>query len=80
MYDFLVSLWRTLVPTLVGLVGGQLARVGFHIDDAQLTAWMTAAFTTAYYAAFRALEKRHANWGWFLGIARPPAYAKPEAG
>ncbi|MFG3050310.1 hypothetical protein ACGFZP_05050 [Kitasatospora sp. NPDC048239] len=79
MYDFLVSVWRTVVPTLVGLVGAQATRLGFHVEDAQLTAWLTVAFSTVYYAAFRRLEQLRPGWGWFLGIARPPAYARPDA-
>ncbi|MFE2106629.1 hypothetical protein ACFXAF_12290 [Kitasatospora sp. NPDC059463] len=74
MYEFLVSLWRTVVPTLVGLAAGQAARLGFDLDDAQVTAWLTVGFTTVYYAAFRALERVRPGWGWFLGIARPPSY------
>lgn len=79
MYDFLVSLWRTLIPLIVGAVGGQLARLGFDIDDTQLTTWLSVGFTTVYYAAFRALEQKRPGWGWFLGIARPPAYTPAKA-
>ncbi|GAA2456866.1 hypothetical protein [Streptomyces macrosporus] len=80
VYDFLASLWRTLVPYLVGVVGVQLARLGIELDDASLTAALTAGFGTVYYALFRALEQ-HAGrgWGWFLGLARPPHYEASTA-
>lgn len=78
MYDFLASLWRTAVPVIVGTLVAWLAHAGLHVDSAAATAWLTAAFTGVYYALFRLAEQRlGVGWGWFLGLARPPAYTAP---
>jgi hypothetical protein len=78
LYAYLASLWRTVVPLLVGTVAAWLAHAGLHVDSAMATAWLTAAFGSVYYAAFRLAELHLGKgWGWFLGLARPPAY--PDA-
>ena len=78
LYDYLASLWRTVVPLLVGTLAAWLAHAGLHVDSAAATAWLTAAFTGVYYALFRLAEAHLGSaWGWFLGLARPPAYTKP---
>jgi hypothetical protein len=75
IYDWLVSLWRTVVPYIVGYVAVALARIGITIDDATLTASLVLAFGSLYYALFRFLEQRAGRgWGWLLGLARPPQY------
>lgn len=74
-YDWLASLWRTLVPAIVGFAGVQLARLGVHLDDGTLTSALTVGFGTVYYAVFRLAEQHLGRgWGWFLGLARPPQY------
>ncbi|GGS82085.1 hypothetical protein [Streptomyces griseoviridis] len=81
IYDWLASLWRTLVPYAVGFAGVQLARLGITLDDATLTAALTGAFGTVYYALFRLLEQKAGRaWGWFLGLARPPHYPDKHGG
>jgi len=80
VYDWLASLWRTLVPYAVGLAAVQLARLGIDLDDATVTAALTGGFGTVYYALFRLAEQRLGPaWGWFLGLARPPQYPRPTA-
>lgn len=75
VYDTLASLWRTAVPIVVGTVVALLAHAGIGVDSAAATAWLTAAFSAAYYAVFRLLEAHVSPaWGWLLGLARPPAY------
>jgi hypothetical protein len=75
LYDYLASLWRTVVPLLVGTTAALLAHAGIGVDSAALTLWLGAAFTAAYYALFRLLEHRLSPaWGWLLGLARPPHY------
>lgn len=77
-YDLLASLWRTVVPLIVGTVAAWLAHAGIGVDSAAATAWLTAAFTGAYYTLFRLLEAHVSPaWGWLLGLARPPQYAQP---
>jgi hypothetical protein len=81
VYDWLASLWRTLVPYLVSFVAVQLARLGIDLDDATLTAALVGGFGTVYYAAFRLAEQRLGQgWGWFLGLARPPQYPRTAGG
>ncbi|MER6068411.1 hypothetical protein ABT187_06050 [Streptomyces sp. NPDC001817] len=80
MYQIALSLWRTFVPYLVAFVVLQAARLGIHLDNATVNSALTTAFGTVYYAVFRTLEHRYgARWGWFLGAARPPAYAPAGA-
>lgn len=75
LYDTLASLWRTVVPMIVGTVVAWLAHAGLHIDSATATAWLGMAFSAAYYALFRVLEAHVSpRWGWLLGLARPPKY------
>lgn len=80
LYDTLASLWRTVVPIIVGTLVAWLAHAGIGVDSASATAWLTAAFSSAYYAAFRLLEAHvSAKWGWLLGLARPPQYPNAPA-
>lgn len=79
LYDFLASLWRTVVPYVVGFGLTQLARLGVHVDSASAVGALTAVFGSVYYAIFRLLEGHVSpHWGWLLGLARPPHY--PDAG
>lgn len=81
LYDWLASLWRTLVPYVVGFAAVQLARLGITLDDPTLTAGLAGAFGTVYYALFRLLEQKAGRgWGWFLGLARPPHYPDKDGG
>ncbi|WP_031516763.1 hypothetical protein [Streptomyces sp. NRRL F-5123] len=75
VYDTLASLWRTVVPMIVGALVAALAHAGIGIDSAAATMWLGSAFSAAYYALFRVLEAHvSARWGWLLGLARPPQY------
>jgi hypothetical protein len=77
LYDTFASLWRTVVPLIVGTLVALLAHAGIGVDSDAAMAWLTAAFSAAYYALFRVLEAHvSAKWGWLLGLARPPAYTK----
>jgi hypothetical protein len=78
LYDTLASLWRTILPVIVGTLVAWLAHAGIGIDSAAATLWLGGAFSSAYYALFRILEAHvSAKWGWLPGLARPPAYTKP---
>lgn len=81
--NLFVSLMRTLVPIVAGLVLGLAARVGLDLDDETVTLAVGAGLTAAYYAAFRALEELADRMAWeplrlvagvMLGWARPPQY------
>ncbi|MET9086178.1 hypothetical protein ABZX77_30605 [Streptomyces sp. NPDC004237] len=84
------SFMRTVVPIAAGLVLSWLGRTGLDLfGSAQVTMWVTAALTAAYYAVFRLAEAwaTRIGWGWLrtvagvlLGWARPPQYpATPSA-
>jgi hypothetical protein len=78
-YDWAASLWRTVVPYIVGYLAVQLARLGIDLDDASLTAALATGFGTVYYALFRRLEQvAGTGWGWLLGLARPPEYPRGD--
>ncbi|MET8342409.1 hypothetical protein [Streptomyces microflavus] len=75
VYDWFVSLWRTVIPTLVGFAATALAHVYIDVDEQALATALMAGFITVYYGLFRFLEARvNPKFGWFLGLARPPAY------
>ena len=81
VYDTLASLWRTIVPVVVGTLVAWLAHAGIGVDSAAATAWLGGAFSSAYYSAFRLLEAHvSSRWGWLLGLARPPQYQGVTAG
>lgn len=78
LYDYLASLWRTVVPLIVAVLGTWLAHAGIGIDSTLVSAWLGGAFASAYYALFRFAEAHLGRgWGWLLGLARPPQY--PDA-
>lgn len=75
VFDVLVSLWRTAVPVIVGWVAALLAHIYVDVDELALSQALVGAFSLVYYGVFRLLEaKVSANFGWFLGLARPPVY------
>lgn len=75
VYATLASLWRTVLPVIVGTVAAWLAHAGIGVDSAAATSWLAAAFSSGYYALFRILEAHvSSRWGWLLGLARPPQY------
>jgi hypothetical protein len=75
LYEYLASLWRTLVPLIVGTLVALGAKAGLDIDSEAVSLWLITAFSGAYYALFRFLEgKVGKQWGWLLGLAAPPQY------
>ncbi|MFI7083829.1 hypothetical protein ACIBUR_09505 [Streptomyces anulatus] len=75
VYDVLVSLWRTAVPIVVGWVAALLAHIYVDVDEVALSQALVGIFGVLYYGLFRLLEaKVSPAFGWFLGLAKPPAY------
>ncbi|MET9470581.1 hypothetical protein [Streptomyces sp. NPDC002922] len=75
VYDWVVSLWRTVVPTIVGFAATTLAHIYIAVDQQALATALMAGFITVYYGLFRFLEARVSRkFGWFLGLAKPPVY------
>ncbi len=81
-YALWASIVRTVVPALVGLVLGLIARWNLPLDpefEDALTALLTGVFTAAYYVAVRLLETYVTpKLGWLLGLAREPEYTPPK--
>lgn len=73
------SLVRTLVPIIVGYLVSLAARHGWHLNDDNASALITAGVSFVYYAVVRVLEV-HCNeqMGWLLGLAKAPAYSPAE--
>jgi hypothetical protein len=72
--DTLVSIIRTLIPSLVGLIISSLARIDIHLDSAALTVVADGLIIGLYYTIVRLLERWQPWFGWLLGMARQPAY------
>ncbi|WP_062214572.1 hypothetical protein [Streptomyces sp. NBRC 109706] len=82
----LVSIARTVVPMVAGLVLTLAARVGLDLDEAEVTAAVGTALSAAYYTGLRGVEEwagraQHPQLrrvaGVLLGWARPPQYPAP---
>lgn len=72
---YVTSAIRTLVPYLIGLVVAWAVTLGVPESlRATLTAVLTFAVGSGYYLAVRALERKWAWLGWFLGKPTPPVY------
>ncbi|MFJ8430406.1 hypothetical protein ACIQ9P_03780 [Kitasatospora sp. NPDC094019] len=75
-----ISLLRTGVPALVGLLVATAARYGLDLDPAALAGVLAPVIGFAYYAVFRVAEHVVSpRWGWLLGYAKPPAYPAAKA-
>ena len=73
--DLLVSLRRTLVPMIVGLVAGSFL-AGYVNPDA-LDEVVTGAVTAVYYLVVRLLESKVPAFGLLLGSKKQPVYLEP---
>lgn len=77
-----ISLVRTMVPSIVAIIVGFLAKANIHIDAALLENVVALALTTVvtgiFYVGVRLLERfKSPKWGWLLGYPSEPVY--PEA-
>jgi hypothetical protein len=86
MPNLFVSVMRTLVPIVAGLILTWAVQLGLPLDEATATPYVTAALTAAYYVLFRGLEELAERMAWeplqtlagiLLGWARPPQYVTP---
>lgn len=70
------SIVRTIVPIVAGIAVSWAVRHGFHLDQAEVTAWLTPLCGGAWYTAARWLEEKAGpRWGWLLGKATTPSYS-----
>jgi hypothetical protein len=72
--DLFVSLVRTIVPTVVGLILAALAKGGIEVDPTVLTLTIDALFVGGYYALVRLLESKWSWLGLLLGWKATPTY------
>lgn len=77
------SLVRTYVPYIVTVIVGWLATLGVPLDGELAPALTAALFLGAgsiYYLIVRLLETYVSpKFGWLLGLAKTPEYAKVPA-
>ncbi|MEV4091465.1 hypothetical protein [Streptosporangium saharense] len=76
-HSWILSLWRTVVPTLVGGVLGWLALRGVTVEGVsaeEISAGAVVLGTSLYYGVFRALEQRWPALGVLLGSTKAPTY------
>jgi hypothetical protein len=73
--DVPISIVRTVVPWLVALVGGWAAQ-WLGLTDDQLTTGMMILVGAAWYLLARLLEQWQPGFGWLLGAAVRPSYAR----
>lgn len=82
----LVSIARTVVPMVAGLILALAARIGLDLDQAEVTAAVATVLSAAYYTGLRGLEEWAGRTqrprlrrvaGVLLGWARPPQYPAP---
>lgn len=80
LYDYLVSLVRTVVPTgVASALTWSAVHWGIVLDQdtsAQLSVGVTGAAVATYYAVVRGLESK---WPWFgklLGKKAQPTYVE----
>ena len=74
--DLLVSLRRTLVPMIVGLVAGSF--LGGYVNPDALDEVVTGAVTAVYYLVVRLLESKIPVFGVLLGSRKQPVYLDPK--
>ena len=72
--DYELSLRRTLVPVIVGLVLAQAARANLVLPAEHVQGVVEAVFIMAYYALVRAVERYIPEAGVLLGAFIQPRY------
>jgi hypothetical protein len=74
MSDAIVSLIRTIVPVIVGLVLAGLIKLGIEVDETALATVFDGLLIGLYYALARWLESKWPSLGWLLGAPKQPTY------
>ena len=72
--DYELSLRRTIVPVIVGLVLAQSARANMTLPAEHVQGLVEAVFIMAYYALVRAVERYIPEAGILLGAFIQPRY------
>jgi hypothetical protein len=74
--DYELSLRRTIVPVIVGLVLAQAARANLTLPAEHVQGVVEAVFIMAYYALVRAVERYVPEAGVLLGAFIQPRYTE----
>jgi hypothetical protein len=72
--DYELSLRRTIVPVIVGLVLAQAARANLVLPADHVAGLVEAVFITGYYALVRMIERYVPEAGVLLGAFIQPRY------
>ncbi|MGW3827825.1 hypothetical protein ACWEAF_37560 [Streptomyces sp. NPDC005071] len=79
LFNYLLSLVRTLAPIVAGWLITQALCLGIDLDSTVLVSLETSAFAGAYYLVFRWAELHISpRFGWLLGYAAPPQYQESQ--
>jgi hypothetical protein len=76
--DYELSVRRTVVPAVVGIILAQAARANFTLPADHITGLVEAVFITGYYAIVRAIERYVPEAGVLLGAFIQPRYVADE--
>jgi hypothetical protein len=72
--DYELSVRRTVVPVLVGIVLAQAARANLTLPADHVAGLVEAVFITGYYALVRMIERYVPEAGVLLGAFIQPRY------
>lgn len=75
-HDLLISLRRTLVPIIVGIVTGSF--LAPYVDPDALKAVVSGVISGVYYAILRVIELKTPSVGVLLGARQQPVYVAPS--
>jgi hypothetical protein len=74
--DYELSVRRTVVPAVVGIVLASAARANLDLPAEHVTGLIEAVFITVYYSTVRLVERYVPEAGVFLGAFIQPRYTK----
>ena len=72
--DYELSVRRTVVPAIVGLILAQAARANLVLPAEHVTGLVEAVFITGYYSLVRMIERYVPGAGVLLGAFIQPRY------
>jgi len=74
--DYELSVRRTVVPAVVGIVLAGAARANFTLPAEHVAGLVEAVFITGYYSVVRLVERYVPEAGVFLGAFIQPRYTE----
>jgi hypothetical protein len=74
--DYELSVRRTVVPAVVGIVLAQAARANLTLPAEHVVGLVEAVFITVYYSLVRIVETQVPQAGLFLGAFVQPRYVE----